>query len=102
MLRSVHHEFHVARARRLIACRGDLLGQIRRRLDVVAVFDIEVGIENDLNAVIDDRVVINHFRDTRNQTNNQLRHVVSRRGLAAKGKAARRNIQRRIGTQASI
>ena len=49
--RAVKREFHVACAARFLARRGNLLGQIRGRIDEMRVLHIEVGKEDDLKPV---------------------------------------------------
>ena len=54
--RPVHGEFHVAGARRLLACRGDLFRQIGGGIHALAVLDVEVRQEHHLENLRDDRV----------------------------------------------
>ena len=51
--RAVQRELHVAGARGLRARRGDLLGQLGRREDLLGQRDAVVGQEHDLEQVAD-------------------------------------------------
>ena len=78
----VHGEFHVARARRLFACRGDLFRQIGGGIDALTVLDVKVRQERHLENLRDERVLIDGPRDGIDQLDDQLGHPISRRGLA--------------------
>src|SRR4029077_18934077 len=79
----VHSEFHVACARRLPACRGDLFRQICGGIHAVTIFDVEVWQEYHLENLRYERVLIDGSRDGVDQLDDQFGHAVSGSGLAA-------------------
>ena len=70
--RAVQRELHVAGARRLHARGRDLLRQVGRGDDPLGQADVVVGQEDDLEAVADDRVVVDHAGDVVDQLDDQL------------------------------
>src|SRR5215470_19489411 len=87
--RAVHGEFHVTRAGRLLAGRGDLFRQIGGRIHAVAVLDVEVRQKHHLENVGDHRLLIDGRGDGVDQLYDQLGHAVSGSRLAAEDHSTR-------------
>ncbi len=82
--RPVHGEFHVPGTGRLLAGQGDLLGQVRRRIYVLAVLDVEVRQEDHLEPAMDIGVAVHHISHRIDELDDEFCRRVSRRSLAAK------------------
>ena len=86
---AVHHELHVAGARRFLAGGGNLLGQIGAGADDLHRGDPIVGQESQLQLVADLGVVVDDLGDVVGQLDDLLGHVVAGGRLAADQYAAR-------------
>jgi hypothetical protein len=100
--RAVHREFHVAGAGGFLAGGGNLLGQIGGRIDVMRDLDVEIGDEHHLQAAGDVVVAIDHFGHRIDQFDDQLGHVITRRGLAAEDEAARLDVDAGVAFDAVV
>jgi hypothetical protein len=100
--RPVHLELHVAGARGFLACGRDLLRQVRRRIDALAVGDVEVRQEDDFDQLTHSRVAIDDVAHRRDQADHHLRQVIARRRLAAEDEYPRMDLEARIGLEAVI
>jgi len=79
-----------ARSRSLLAGHRDLLGKIRRRIDVLGAFDVEVGHEHHLQAVARGGITVDDLTDRRDQAANELSQMIAGCGLAAEDEGAGR------------
>ena len=87
--RAVQRELHVAGAGGLGARRGNLLRQVGRGNDVLGGLDVVVRDEHDLQQAVDRRVVVDDVGDVVDQLDDELRHGVAGRRLAAEDDRAR-------------
>ena len=100
--RAVHLELHVAGAGRFLAGGGNLLRQIRGRIDLLAVGHVEVGQIDDLDEIAHARIAIDDLGGGGDQPDDELGEVVARRRLAAEHEHARLHRELRIGLQPMI
>ena len=87
--RAVHGELHVAGAGGFKAGERDLLREVGGGIDALAKRHVEVGQEDDLEAVADQRVAMNHGGDGVDELDDELGHVIAGRGFAAEDERAR-------------
>ena len=99
---AVHLKLHVAGAGRFLACCRNLLRQICRRINMLAVGHAEIGNEHHLQQIPHGRVAVHHFGHRRDQANDELRHRVTRRRLAAEHEHPGRGREMRIGLQPQV
>jgi hypothetical protein len=72
-----------------LASGRDLLGQIGRRIDVLRVFRVEVGEEDDFKPSPQSGIVVHQFANGIDKLDDAGGHKAPGRGLAAKDKRAR-------------
>ena len=94
--RAVHHELHVACAGRFLARRGDLLGDVRRRVNDLAKGHAEVLREHDLYLLAYDRVGVHYLRYAVDELYDVLGERVALGRLAREDEGDRLNIDERI------
>ena len=87
--RAVKRKFHVAGAACLLACGGNLLRQIRGRIDEVRVRYIEVREEGNLKPVVYGGVGVRGLAGGVDQFDDALGEEVTRRSLASEDATAR-------------
>ncbi len=80
----------------LLAGGGDLLRQIGRRIDPLAVGDVEVRQEHHFQPVAHVRIAVDHIAHRGDQLDHELREVITGRRLAAENEGARLDLERRI------
>ncbi len=80
--RPVQREFHVAGARRFLSGRRDLLAEVRRRDQPLGQRDVVVRHVDDLQELTRVGIGIHHPRHVIDETDDLLRQVIPRRGLA--------------------
>ena len=100
--RTVHHELHVRGAGSFLTSHRNLLGNIRSRNDVFGGRDIVVVNENNLDAAIDIRIVVDQVGNGVNQLNNCLRANVAGGSLRTKDEHALGDVQSRIVLDAEV
>ena len=97
--RPIHHELHVSGARRFFARGGDLLGEVRARIDQLPVLHVEVRDESDLHLTVDGGVVVDRLGDGVDQLDDQLGDEVAGCRLAAENESARSDLKVRVGLE---
>ena len=85
---TVHGELHIAGSRGFLAGSGDLLGQVRDRVDAVTPFDAEVGNEYHLEPAPDIGIIVDHVTHRVDQLDDQLGREVTGCCLATEDKGA--------------
>ena len=100
--RAVHRELHVAGAGRFLAGGGDLFGEIRRRIDTLAVGDVVIGQEHHLKAICHHRILVYHLAHGIDQLDHEFGKMVAGRGLAAEDKGARLDVCVGVGLDAVV
>ena len=101
--RAVHLELHVARARGFLARGGDLLRQIRGRIDAAGrCVTLKFGRIHHLDEVAHARIAVDDLGRRGDQPDDELGQVIARRRLAAEDEHARLHRELRIGLQPVI
>ena len=99
---SVHREFHIAGPGGFFTSSRDLLGQIGRRVDVLAVLDVEIRKKDHLDEIADFGIAIDHLADRVYQLDDQLGHEVAWRCLSAEDECAGRHRECRVVFDAKV
>src|SRR5262249_41642420 len=86
---SVHGELHVAGAGRLFTGGGNLLRKVGGRIDALAILDVKVGDEHNLEQLVHLGVAVDDVGDGVDQLDNQLRHAIAGRCFASEEESAR-------------
>ena len=100
--RTVHHELHVRGAGSFLTSHRDLFGNIRGRNDVLGGRDIVVVNENNLDAAIDIRIVVDQVGNGVNQLDDSLCADVAGGSLRTEDKHTLGNIQSRVVLDAEV
>ncbi len=100
--RAVHHEFHVARATRLVAGGGDLFRDVAGGNQPLGQGDIVLGEEINLELRAGRGIGIDHRADIVDQLDDQLGQRIGRRRLAREEEGPRRHVQLGIVAQSII
>ena len=100
--RTVHHELHVRGTGSFLTSHRDLLGDIRSRNDVLGGRDIVVVNENNLDAAIDIRIIVDQVGNGVNQLDDSLRANVAGGSLRAEDEDSLGNVQSRIVLDAEV
>ena len=77
-----YHEFHVSSAGRFRASQRDLLTQISSGHDLLGERDTIILQKDQLQAILDNGIIVDHTRHIRDQLDDLLGHVVAGRRLA--------------------
>ena len=89
--RTVERKLHVSSSGCLHTGCRNLLRQVGCRIDSLAVADVEVREKNHLQEATHRAIPVDDICNTRDQTNDELRHLIAWRGLAGKYEGAREN-----------
>jgi hypothetical protein len=81
---------------------GDLLGEVRRRVDEMRVLHAEVREEGHLQVPVGVRIGVHDLRDGIDELDDELGHRVPRGGLAGEQEGARRGVEPQTLLQALI
>ncbi len=81
---------------------GYLFGQIRRRVDALAVLHAEIGQKYHLQPIAYIRIAVHHIADRGDQFDHELGQMIAGRRLAAENEGARLHLERWIGFDAVI
>ena len=100
--RTVHHELHVRGTGSFLTSHRDLLGNIRSRNDVLGGRDIVVVNENNLDAVIDIRIIVDQVGNGVNQLDDSLCADVAGGSLRTEDEDSLGNIQSRVVLDAEV
>ena len=92
----VHHEFHIARAGRFLAGRGDLLAHVGRREQELSQGYVVVLQEQYLQLLVHLLVAVYHVGHDVDKLDRLLGFTVARRSLAAEQERVRADAQIRI------
>ena len=90
---TIEHEFHVAGAGGLGACKGDLLGDVGCRDDLFCEGDAVVGEEGHRDASAYERMIVDHFRHAVNEADDKFGHPVARCSLCAEDEDTRMDVE---------
>ena len=88
---AIHGELHVAGAGGFLAGGGDLFGQIRSGVDLLAQLHVVIRQEHHPQQAVHVGIGIDGVGNAVDEADDQLRHVVARSGLAAEDHGAGRH-----------
>ena len=93
---AIQHELHISGTGRFLGCCRDLLGYIRCRENDLAVGDLVILNEDDLQLVMKGRIIVDGLRDRVNQLDDQLRDLIACRCFCTENKCSRIELHSRI------
>ena len=93
---AVQHELHISGTGRLLGCCRDLLGYIRCSENDLAVGDLVILDEDDLQLVVKGRIIVDGLCDRVDQLDDQLRDLIACRCFRTENECSRIELHSRI------